>query len=278
MVWTHSEFVMNPLEDNAECFAEIAIVTFTAADDCGNTADTTATYAVRDRAAPVIATPSQDRTVETDTETNNAAELELFLATHGGALVAEGSEVFGQTWTHTTPVFVPVDSGTNCEDEKATITFTITDHCGNTANSTPTTFWRKDTTPPTFPFDSLDEVVEDDGDGNQAQLETWLANHGNYIAEGAHDTTGIWAHSTVAFRSVAPSVESSATCDANATIVTFYLTDNCGNTAEQAAEFLIHDTQAPIISVPPINLRVEKNDAINGDEMQAWLENHGGEY
>lgn len=152
----------------------------------------------------------------------------------------------------------------------------VDDECDVACHATQTSsFLRKDTTPPGFPFVALDALVENDGGGNAAQLATWLSNRGNIAAGGANDTSGTWEHDAVVFSSIS-TASAGTQCETPSALVTFSLTDNCDNTATMEANFTIVDTQMPIIHTPPTNLKVDQNDDTNPQELQAWLERHGG--
>lgn len=78
---------------------------------------------------------ASDVVVETDSVTGNADELAMFLTSHGGGSITPGTEPFGVAWHHSVPVFTKVDAASTCEDERAEIIFTATDHCGNNVST-----------------------------------------------------------------------------------------------------------------------------------------------
>jgi len=65
-----------------------ALITFTATDDCGNTSTSTATFTIEDTTDPMIDTEAMDITIECD-GTGNVAELNMWLASNGGAVASD---------------------------------------------------------------------------------------------------------------------------------------------------------------------------------------------
>jgi hypothetical protein len=133
VTWSHNFFdVADQLK--AGCGGTgMATVTFTATDECGNEATTTATVEVRDISAPLFSAPAQNKSVECDGE-GNTAELQAWVDAQGGAVAADACSVDNQlTWTHER------SSMSLCgEAERKTYTFAITDACGQSSTSVAT--------------------------------------------------------------------------------------------------------------------------------------------
>ena len=236
-----------------------ATVTFTATDDCGNSSSTTATFTIEDTTAPAIDMAAADATVECDGDGNNA-DLDAWLASHGGASASDAcSDV---TWSNDFAALSDDCGATGA----ATVTFTATDDCGN-SSSTTATFTIEDTTAPAIDMAAADATVECDGDGNNADLDAWLASHGGASASDAcSDVT--WSNDFAAL---------SDDCGATgAATVTFTATDDCGNSSSTTATFTIEDTTAPAIDMAAADATVECDGDGNNADLDAWLASHGG--
>jgi len=119
-----------------------ALVTFTATDACGNFSTTSATFTIEDTTPPSITTPASDEIVECD-GAGNVAELNAWLANHGGAVASDtccGTDV---TWSND---FTGLSDDCG-ETGSALVTFTTTDCCG-LSSTTQATFTIEDTTNP----------------------------------------------------------------------------------------------------------------------------------
>ena len=208
--------------------------TWTFIDDCGRTITNTQTITVIDTTAPEI-TSAQSVVVACDAE-GNQAQYEAWLANHGGATAIDGcSEV---TWSNNSEGLVP-GCGTTAS---ATVTFIATDACGN-ADSTTATFSIVDNTPPVITRGASALTVDCDGEGNLAQLQTWLDNHGGALAT---DNCG-----EVSWQNNYQFAEFETTCCNSGSVrVEFYAFDDCGNFALTIGTFTITDDQAPIFTVP----------------------------
>ena len=81
-----------------DCGATGAVtVTFTAVDECGNSSSTTATFTIEDTTAPTIDMMADDQTVECD-GAGNAADLDAWLASNGGAMASD--DCSSVTWSN----------------------------------------------------------------------------------------------------------------------------------------------------------------------------------
>ncbi|MCK7591126.1 gliding motility-associated C-terminal domain-containing protein, partial [Subsaxibacter sp. CAU 1640] len=119
----------------------------------------------------------------------------------------------------------------------ATVTFTATDECGNTATST-ATFTIEDTTPPVLDVEASDLTVECDGNGNTDDLNSWLAAQGGAMASDACSNV-VWTNNFTELTIICGNTGSAT--------VTFTATDECGNAISTVAMFTIEDTTAPVI-------------------------------
>ncbi|MDT0559700.1 gliding motility-associated C-terminal domain-containing protein, partial [Ichthyenterobacterium sp. W332] len=115
---------------NSDCSTPIT-VTFTATDACGNTATTSATYAIEDTTAPTITVEAMDLTVECD-GSGNLNDLNEFLNSFGSAEATDDCSAV--TWTNDFSALTAACGSTG----SATVTFTATDSCGNEATTSAT--------------------------------------------------------------------------------------------------------------------------------------------
>ena len=153
-----------------------ATVEFTATDDCGNSDKVSYTFTIEDTTDPVIEGGS-DMTVECD-GAGNLAELQAWLDSAAGA---SASDTCGNvTWSNDYDGLSDDCGATG----SATVEFTATDDCGNDSKVS-FTFTIEDTTDPSIDTEAMDMTVECDGEGNQADLDAWLANNGGAVASDA---------------------------------------------------------------------------------------------
>jgi len=249
----------NNIDDFKDECGETGIytVTFTATDDCGNTASTTADFIIEDTVPPVVNPKPENMTVECGP--NNEEEYYAWLESHGGASATD--DCSGVEWS-----YVEGQWSDDCgETGSITVAFTASDDCGNTTTDS-ATFTIEDTTPPDV-TPASDETVECDGNGNQEALNAWLANHGGATATDLCSDV-VWSDD---FNGL--SDDCGATGSAT---VTFTATDDCGNSASTTATFTIEDTVDPVIDVEAESVTVECDGSGNMKQLGLWLETYGG--
>ncbi len=105
-----------------------ALVIFTAADECGNSQSTSATFTTADQLAPVIVTNAQAITIPCGTP-NTQAVLQAWLDSFGGAVASD--QCSGVSWTSNFPGLPDTCTGTSSWP----VTFTATDECGNSSTT-----------------------------------------------------------------------------------------------------------------------------------------------
>jgi large repetitive protein len=204
-------------------------VEFTLTDACGNDISKIARFTIIDTTDPVWVIEPADMTVECD-GSGNAQDLADWLASFSGSDVCGTAEV---THNYDANNFVDACGATGYVD----VEFTLTDACGNDISKT-ARFTIVDTTAPVFTIIPQDLTIECDGEGNTAQLNTWLAN------VNASDICG---DVTITHDFTALSDDCGATGSA---LVTWTATDACGNVASTSATFTIVDTTPPVIVCP----------------------------
>jgi hypothetical protein len=207
-------------------------VTFTATDDCGNSAPITATFTVVDTSAPNV-TPASDVTVECDTTTNDA-QLQDFLNTHGGATASDICYTTDRlSWSNN---FTSLTT-TPCE-RFAVVQFSVVDPCGQRAATT-ATFRITDTTPPVV--EQPEALILECGPSNAQEIQEYISNRGG---GSAVDTC-----SAVTW-TLEPHVDPVPCQDP--TPIVWNLVDACGNCASAYGSVVIVDHTAPeFVNFPP---------------------------
>ncbi|MGJ8593628.1 MAG: gliding motility-associated C-terminal domain-containing protein [Aquaticitalea sp.] len=242
----------------SDCSAPISVI-FTATDECGNSASTTATYTIQDSVPPVI-TGGSNLTVECDGN-GNIDDLNNWLASQGGATATDDCSAV--TWSNNFSELSNECGATG----SATVTFTATDGCGN-SSSTTATFTIEDTTPPTIETSATSLTVECDGAGNINDLNNWLASQGGASVSDSCSEIN-WTNDFTSLTQLCS--ENTGTA-----FVIFTATDECGNVATVSATFTIEDTTPPTIDVVAANQTVECDGSGNMTELNAWLTSNGG--
>ncbi|WP_449374887.1 HYR-like domain-containing protein, partial [Bizionia algoritergicola] len=225
---------------NGNCDSNYTLTrTWTAIDDCGNTASEVQVITVQDSTNPIIDIEASDISIECDGTGNNGT-IQDWLDNNGYATVTDNcSEI---TWTNNYG-----GASSDCANPIA-VTFTATDDCGNFV--TTTAFYSIiDTINPTIEIEASDLTVECDGLGNLIQLQTWLDNNGG--ATASDDCSAIvWDHDYKGVLIPGCGLTGSA-------IVNFKATDACGNESFTSATFTIIDTIAPVAPTAPDAITVE---------------------
>ena len=235
-----------------------ALVTFTAADDCGLTM-TNATLTVVDTHAPNISVSPIDVFVESNGQ-GNAAELGTWLSTHGGAQASD--ECSNVIWSNNYSGLTNDCGATG----SATVIFTVTDACGNSISAT-SVFTITDHTAPTLQIPAHDTTITCSVSNQQMHIQHWLDNHGG---AQAYDVNGnvIWTHNY-------SGLSDGCGATGSATVV-FNATDECGNNISTTATLYIEDHAVPTISIPAQNFTIECSPSNQQNDILHWLDIHGG--
>jgi len=233
-----------------------ATVTFTARDVCGQSASSTATFSINDTQPPVIVTPARSTTVACGPNVPGA--LATFLNTNGGAVAddaCQGDDAL--TWTNNFSTAPP-----GCGFRA--VTFTVTDPCNRSAQTT-ASFTVTDTTAPIWDPAPQDLLVECDSDNN-IDYNTWLSTRAGSFAfdECAVD---------LSYSDNAP-LTAPQRCDE--VTVTFTVEDQCDNVLRGTATFTVVDTLLPVFTIPPQDLVVECDGTLSENAMNQWLNNVAG--
>jgi len=231
--------------------------TWIAKDTCGNQNKYEQIINVADTIAPRIEKSAEDLTVQCDGN-GNQTDLQNWLDNYANAVITDNS---GKVkWTHNYTGLTKSIGNIG----SATVTFTCSDECDNSV-TTKATFTIVDTIPPII-TKAENKIVECDGKGNLQEYNDWLANNGYATAS---ETCGeiTWTNK----------IEDQTTIclGQTKTFVRFTATDDYGNSSDVVQIFEIRDTTPPTIT-PAEDLKVECDGNGNSDELQNWLDNHGG--
>jgi hypothetical protein len=125
----------------------------------------------------------------------------------------------------------------------------------------------EDTTSPDITVEASDTTVLCDGSGNNADLNSWLANQGG--AEASDICRGIsWSYDLISETDLC-----GLTGDQT---YRFTVVDACGNTSITEATFTIIDTTAPVITVEAADITVQcDGGSNNAAQLLNWLNNNG---
>jgi hypothetical protein len=202
-------------------------ITYTATDDCNNTATATQTITIVDTTAPSV-TANPDATVECGDEFDLAG--------------ATGSDTCGEVTIESDSAFVA-----DCGDTGVwTITYTATDDCGNSA------------------IDSQTITIVDTTDPVISGLEPIITVECDDIPEPS-DATGTDACGDVTITVVDASL--SGGCQGSIERV-YTATDECGNTSTYTQILLVVDTTPPTIT-PAADATVECGDELPAPDATA---------
>ncbi len=237
-------------------------VTFTVADECGNTSETSATLTIEDTEAPTFEVPASDLTLECRGDMDPLDAINSWLVNVGGADAEDDCSLISYTND-----FVALEGGCSEFTGSALVTFTATDACGN-SDVTTATVTVIDETPPMITRPSTDLTVECDGDGNIAALQAWLDANGDAEADD------ICSPFTWNIPILVSTIEG---CGETVTyIYEFATTDDCGNeSASTIASFIIEDTTSPTILPEAMNMTVECDGMGNEADLAAFLNGQG---
>ena len=245
----------NPTVTLAGACGTSCSVTVTVTDGHGGSSTCSATITVVDTTPPTITTPASPRTVACD-GAGNVAELNAWLASHGGAVATDACGAV--TWTHNFTTLSDLCGATGA----ATVTFTARDACNNAATTT-ATFTISDTTPPTFTNAPASITLETDGAGNTAAIQQWLNSAAATDACGAVTITRTFTGL-------------SDLCGATGVgTAVWTATDACGRQATHSAAVTVVDTTPPTILTPAANQTVQCGGSAQ-TALNQWLSTRGG--
>ncbi len=262
--------------------------TWTATDDCGNTAQCVQVITVEDTEAPLITGVQLDATAldgscestvsfsatVTDNCCLDAADVAVGLTLPTANATLAYTPATDLTVTQLSPKmvqivgFATVSAVQSCP---ATVALTINaaDCCGNAATQASATVDINDSTPPVITQQPADATVECDGTGIASQIASWLANNGGAMATDTCSAV-VWSDDFDAGNFVVD-------CGGAGYVdVTFTATDGCGNSTDtDTVRFTIEDTTPPTITNPAEDRTVECDGTGLASQIAVWLAANG---
>lgn len=271
LAWDFTIPSFSALVPDSQCTDRYIDIAFAATDACGNTATTTGRFAVIDTNVPSIFSHALPASAEMKDE-DTPRKIDAWLDRHGNAVALDSGSSDGITWTHRRPKFNVMNTDSMCKNEVATVDFTATDTCGNSATST-AIFTLIDTTPPMIQQPASDIIIQTDDNSNVDEVHTWLQSHGGATAtDDANDV--VWTYTQPSFTLHHPS----SACPDKTASVLFTATDGCGNVATSSASLSIVDGVDPVVVSAALDQSVNTDGVGNVDDLQNWLVTQGGAY
>ncbi len=241
---TATTFTTNPANPEVfiSCGDEPGLsIEFIASDICGNTATTMGVFKVMRDGEIELNTPAADVTVACGADA--ASAFMDFIDNQSGAQVAACGDIV-YTTDPENPSLPTIDDA--CNDASTTVTFTATDECGEQISTT-ATFTLEDTTAPTITGGSnLDLVC---GMNTEMEIEAWLASNGSLTLTDEC--------SNVTITNDYEAIDLDNICHDDPIVVTFTVTDACGNESTQTLEINITDTTPPVFTFVPTTIDEE---------------------
>lgn len=234
------------------------LVTFIAADECGNTTQTQAYFIVRNTLPPTITTPAADLVLSCDAP-DTADSIQQWLLAHGGAQAAGACS--SVSWRHD---FSGLTAGCGNSSE-ASVTFTVEDACGN-ANTLTARIRLVDTISPVWEV-APQNLVLYCGDAVEDAIQTWLQQSGGGQAVDACSET-IFSYQYDGLSNGCNPHTGTAT-------VTFTAEDACGNTSTHSAMVEVRDSTPPVWTQLPTPIVLQCGEDLWGAFLP-WLANSGG--
>ena len=211
------------LTEAGACPQEYSVTrTWTATDDCGNTATCASTITIADNTAPVIICPVGINTIECGTPIS-----------FGTPTVTDACDVAVEV------IFADVSASGLCPQEySVTRTWTATDDCGNSATCS-RTINIEDNTPPVITCPSV-----------VSPIECGVAlSFGTPVVTDACDASVIATFADISIAGLCPQ-EYSVTR-------TWTAVDDCGNAATCSSTIVVQDNTPPVISCPLVTSPIE---------------------
>jgi len=263
----------------AGCPAPVTVI-FRATDNCNIFATASATFSAADNAAPVVVSPPKDTVFFCQPDSSYVSKLGDWIRRHGYAQVTDNCTPAGQLeWFMLVNGNPPRDSAqvvtaffdsfdnASCGFQQVGSTiyakvrgyvpvdFFVKDKCGQQTFVGKSYFIVRDTTGPSITGTTK---VESCGDGNdQTALQNWINERGNAVVRDGCSTvtftkftftTSNGQNGMGNFGAGPYPMVVANQCTWH-TDVTFFATDDCGNTGSGTIRFEVRDTTAPNITI-----------------------------
>ncbi len=248
LTWSNS--IVSTFDD---CI-ETTTVTFTATDECGNSASTVASFNIADTTAPQFSIPPPDTTFSC-----NVKDL-TFL---GEYFEAGAASTFEDNCVGTTVTF-SLDNPDNIFCGTFPVTIFLTDDCGN-VNSSTFMLTITDEEGPIISEEAKDLNVSCDAD-LATEIDAWLAINGSAVAFDRCVAVE-WSNDYNPAELMCGTEEGLP--------VTFFATDQCGNNTPTIANIFIIDDEAPQFTTLPQDITINCTSDLQG-AVDTYLTNGNG--
>jgi len=238
------------------------LVTFTATDECGNSAFCTATIFIIDDEVLINECPTTDLILSTSDDIDAVISQWLIQSENvlkSAATNSDGCDEIGQITVENDYVSRPTLGCQVINNSGRLVTFTATDECGNTETCVGNIFILDEIPPVMDCFSISDMTVTCSDDINNLGVPLVADN-----ATSANEITLTFEDDNSNF----------IDCQNGGFIIrTFTATDRCGNTATCVQEITISDSTHPIVSCDPIN-EIHQCNGLAGNQFAslAWNE------
>ena len=217
-------------------------VTYTVADDCGNSTDLTATLTLEDTTGPDLSTCSSVTDLEVEcTADDNETIADQWNADNIAALQSCPVDDCDADNTYTVTSDYDFNNlNTVCGPcGSITVTYTVADDCGNTSNISATLSFGDATGPDLTNCNVVDQTLECNGTDNETIADQWNADNITELQACANDIN-VTITSDYDFNNLV------ATCGLGGTITVIYTaTDDCLNTSTVTATLTLEDSVGP---------------------------------
>ncbi|WP_040279748.1 HYR-like domain-containing protein, partial [Psychroserpens damuponensis] len=240
-----SDFAYANLETTCGEGGKIYVI-YTITDDCGNESTLTAILTIVDTIAPDITNCTVENTTLECDATENETLADAWNATNIAALEACAIDSCDTDFSGQVTSNYDFDNlNTTCGPcGTITVTYTITDDCGNTTALTATLTFDDGTIPDLSNCALEDYTMECIGDENATLVNDWNLNNIVTLQSCANDNA-VTVTSDFDFANFV------VTCGQSGTLKVIYtITDDCDNATTIPATLIIEDTIAPTFTVP----------------------------
>jgi len=249
------------------------LVTFTATDECGNTAACQANIIILDDEVVIENCPVENLEIACTDDID--AAIAAWISTNNAAVQTaaengEGCDAAGEITVTNDYGDVPPNAVCNAADGGLLVTFTATDECGNSTNCQGTIIiLDNEVVIDACPTENLVINCSDDID---ASILAWLNTQGGLVQTAAENNEGCDAAGQITVTNDYGNTPPNAVCNIadGGLLVTFTAEDECGNTAECSATIIIIDNLVNIDNCPTEDLVINCSDDITAS-INTWI-------
>ncbi|WP_204345936.1 gliding motility-associated C-terminal domain-containing protein [Psychroserpens algicola] len=223
----------------------IAVI-YTITDDCGNATTLEATLTLEDTVVPDLSGCSVENTTLECSDTDNESLADAWNADNIAALEACAADACDTDFTgQVTSDYDFNNLNTTCGScGTLSVTYTITDDCGNTTTLTAILTFGDETIPDLSNCSVEDTTMECFGEENETLANDW--NENNIVTlQNCADDIAVTVTSNYDYTNFVSTCGLAGSLD-----VIYTITDDCGNATTLEATLTIEDTTPPTFTVP----------------------------